>query len=73
MAICRNIQNDQFYRYLGNNKFRNLNTGKEGIVDEETAKKVFKINVEMTVMCEENHMIEEMIQRLNLKFSNNKK
>lgn len=73
MPIVRNIQNDDLYRYLGENKFRNIRTGKEGVIDDETAKKVFKINFEATEILNENPIIEEMIQRLNLKFHNDKK
>jgi len=29
------------YEYLGDNKFRNIETGKEGLVDEDKASKVF--------------------------------
>lgn len=67
MGIIRNIQNNDLYRYLGENKFRNVRTGQEGIIDTETAQKVFKINVEATVLCEEFPIIEEMIKALNLK------
>lgn len=73
MAIVRNIQNNDLYRYLGENKFRNIRTGHEGIIADEMARKVFKINVEMTFICEGNPIIEEMINKLGLKFNNNKK
>lgn len=67
MAIVRNIQNSDLYRYLGENKFRNIRTGQEGVVDDEMARKVFKISLEATVLCEEFPLIEEMIMSLNLK------
>jgi hypothetical protein len=73
MAIVRNIQNDDLYRYHGNNEFTNLRTGKRGVIDNDLAKKVFKINLEATELIEENPIIEEMIKRLNLKFDNIKK
>lgn len=73
MAIVRNIQNDDLYRYLGNNKFRNIRTGVEGVIDNESAKRVFKINAEMTVLCNEYPIIEEMVKKIGLKFNNNKK
>lgn len=69
MAIVRNIQNNDLYRYLGENKFRNIRTGKEGVIDDETAKKVFKINMEATVMFDEYPMVEEMIKMLDLKIN----
>lgn len=68
MAILRNIQTNGVYRYLGESKFINIVTGNEGIVDDETAKKVFKINLDATEMFNEYPLIEEMIKTLNLKF-----
>jgi hypothetical protein len=67
MAIVRNIQNNTFYRYLGGNKYRNLITGVEGEIDEELARKLFKISVEMTYLCENFPHVEELINRLKLK------
>lgn len=73
MAICRNIQNNGVYKYIGENKFVNVVTGKEGFVDDETARKVFKINMEATMIISEYPMVEELIKTLHLKFDNNKK
>lgn len=73
MAIVRNIQNNELYLYLGDNKFRNLNTGKEGVIDDEMAQKVFRINLDATAVWYANPLFEEMVKRLNLKFDNNKK
>lgn len=67
MAIVRNIQNNTYYRYLGENRYRNLITGVEGEVSEEQANKVFKISVEMTYLCENFPNVEELINRLKLK------
>lgn len=72
MAICRNIQNNDLYRYLGENKFRNLRTGNEGVLEDENAREVLKINVEATVIINEYPIIEDLIKKLNLKFDNNK-
>lgn len=67
MAIVRNIQNNDLYRYLGENKFRNLRTGKEGTVTDEMAKEIFKINLDATAIINENPIVETMIKQLNLK------
>jgi len=67
LAIVRNIQNNQLYRYLGDNKFRNIVTGKEGLVDDEKAKEVFKINVEATGILNEYPLVEDLIEKLKLK------
>lgn len=73
MAICRNIQNNDLYRFLGGNKFRNLRTGREGEISDEMAQKTLNINLDATELINENPIIEEMIRTLNLKFDNNKK
>jgi len=68
MVIVRNIQNDIFYRYLGENKYRNLITLQEGEVPEEKAREIFKINIEATSILNEYPEIENMINQLQLKF-----
>lgn len=70
MAIVRHIKTDVLYRYLGDNKFRNLITGVEGFVKDEVAQKIFRINLEATELINENPIIEEMIKSLGLKFDN---
>lgn len=67
MAICRNIQNNVLYRYLGDNKYRNLCTGVEGIVAEGKAKEVFKINLNATELFGKYPQLEVLIQSLKLK------
>lgn len=67
MAIVRNIQNNDLYRYHGNNEYTNLRTGKRGVIDEELAQKVFKINLEATELINENPALETLINTLNLK------
>lgn len=67
MAIVRNIQNNDLYRYLGDNKFRNIRTGQEGVIGDEQAQQVFKINIDATELLNEHPIIEEMIKSLNLK------
>lgn len=64
--IVRHIKTNELYSYEGGNKFTNLRTQKSGIVDEEKASKVFKINVEMTQLINEFPIIEIMINKLNL-------
>lgn len=70
--IVRNIQTDDAYIYLGENKFRNLRTGVEGIVPEDKAKDVLVFNVQATQMFNEFPLVRELLQKLNLKFDNNK-
>lgn len=68
MAIVRNIENNDLYRYLGENMFKNIRTGKEGIISGEQARRVLKINLEATELINEFPIIETMIKQLNLKF-----
>lgn len=67
MAIVRNIKNDFFYRYLGQNKFLNIATGITGVVTDEAAQKTFRIRLEETELFNEFPLIEELINKLNLK------
>jgi hypothetical protein len=71
MAIVRNIQNNNLYRYLGGNKYRNIMTGVEGEIDETVASRIFKINLELTDLCENFPNIEIMINKLKLKLDKN--
>jgi hypothetical protein len=68
MAIVRNIQNNDLYRYLGENKFRNLRTGNEGVIPDELSRETLKINMEATMIFEEYPEVENLIKGLNLKF-----
>ena len=67
MAIVRNIQNNHLYRYLGGNRYRNLMTGVEGEIGEDVAQKIFKINLELTEVCENFPNVEKLIHTLKLK------
>lgn len=66
--VVRNIQNNQLYFYEGENNFKNIRTGAVGNVDDETARKIFKINIEATEVINEYPMVAELIKRLHLKF-----
>ena len=70
--IVRNIQNGDLYFYLGENKFKNIRTEKEGVVDDETARKIFRINVEATEIINGYPLVGEIIKALNLRFFKNK-
>lgn len=67
MAIVRNIQNNHLYRYLGGNRYRNLMTGVEGEIGEDVAHRIFKINLELTELCENFPNVEKLIHTLKLK------
>ncbi len=71
MAIVRNIQNNNLYRYLGGNTYRNIMTSVEGEIDEAVASRIFKINLELTDLCENFPNIEIMINKLKLKSDKN--
>jgi len=68
MAIVRHIQNNDLYRYLGENKFRNLRTGNEGIIPDEIAKETLRINTDATIILNEYPEVEKMIKQLKLRF-----
>lgn len=68
MAIVRNIESQDLYQYLGENKYRNLRTNVEGIVPENLAQRIFVINLEATYMLHNCPGFCELINKLNLKF-----
>lgn len=68
MAIVRHIRSNMLYRYLGENKYRNLTTLQEGKVPEEKAREIFKINIEATSIINEYPEVENLINKLQLKF-----
>lgn len=55
------------YLYLGENKFRNAVTGKEGVVSDELAKEVFAIHPELNLLINEYPIVEKLISVLELK------
>lgn len=68
MAVVRNIENNDLYQYLGENKYRNLRTNVEGIVPENLAQRIFRINLVATQFLHEYPLFAELINKLNLKF-----
>jgi hypothetical protein len=71
MVIVRNIQNNQLYGHLGDNKYINLVTGVEGEVPDDMAKKIFKINLQATKIVYDFPVIETLISELGLTIDNN--
>jgi hypothetical protein len=70
MAIVRNIQTNDLYRYHGGDEYTNIRTGVRGVIKPELSQKIFKINLEATELCEEFPMIEILMKTLNMKFNN---
>lgn len=68
--VLRNVQNNDLYEWDGE-KFTNLRTLKSGVVDDETAKKVFKMNIDATQIINEYPIIKDLINTLNLKIEKN--
>lgn len=60
------------YLYLGENKFRNLHTGQEGVVTDEQAREVFAINLPLTGLVEEYPLVGKLISVLELRIESNK-
>lgn len=64
--IVRHIKTGIFYKWEGGNKYTNLCTGISGEVPDEVAKKIFRINLPLTIMAGKNPLIEDLIKGLNL-------
>ncbi len=69
MAIVRNIQTNDLYRYHGNDEYTNIRTGAKGVIGEELARKIFKINLGATELCEQYPNIEVLINKMNMKWN----
>jgi hypothetical protein len=67
IAIVRNIQTNDLYKFNGGNSYTNLRTGVSGEIKEELAQKILKINMEATTIISEFPMVGELINKLNLK------
>lgn len=73
LPVVRNVQNNDFYTYLGENKFRNIRTKVEGVVEADKASALFRINVDATKMFNEFPLVNDLVNKLNLTFDNNQK
>lgn len=71
MVIVRNIQNNQLYGHIGDNRYINLVTGVEGEVPDDMAKKIFKINLQATKIVYDFPVIQTLISELGLTIDNN--
>ena len=65
--VVRNITNDLFYFYLGNDEYENIITGTKGMVDEQKARTVFRFNIEATKIFNEFTDVVQMVRQLKLK------
>lgn len=66
-AIVVNLQTRIPYEYLGENKYRNMITGAEGVVDEEKARKIFAINLDTTILVSEYPLVRDLIKTMQLR------
>ena len=72
MIVCRNIQNNDLYKYISDTEWQNIRTGQIGVVPPETAQKIFLINTEATYLCiEYGEQFCNLIKTLNLKIDKN--
>jgi hypothetical protein len=66
-SYFRHIKNGDIYRYEGDNKFTNLRTGVSGEIRSELSAKVLGCYAEASLILSEYPVIEELINRLQLK------
>ncbi len=72
VAVVRHIKTNTLYRFIGNDTYRILTTGKTGVIPSEQAQRIFKINLEMTQLIGEYPIVEELIQKLKLTYEQTK-
>jgi hypothetical protein len=73
LPVVRNVQTNDFYTYLGENKFQNIRTKAEGEVPADKASTLFRINIDATKMFNEFPLVNDLVNKLNLTFDNNQK
>lgn len=73
LPVVRNVQTNDFYTYLGENKFQNIRTKAEGEVPADKASTLFRINIDATKMLNEFPLVNDLVNKLNLTFDNNQK
>lgn len=66
-SVLRNIKTNDIYLHISDNKFRNLRTGVEGEIPDQTLTNIFRLNMEATILINEYPLIENLINSLNLK------
>jgi hypothetical protein len=70
-AILRNINEgrnkNDIIRHIEGNNYVNLTNGMHFTIDEDTAKDIFRLNVEATLMLNKHPNLEGLINRLKLK------
>ncbi len=67
IIILRNKKTNDIYKYLGEDKYINLTTSKDGEIKKEIVANLFAINVELTQLITEHSIIEDLIKTLKLK------
>ena len=66
IPIVQNKKTKQLYEYKGGNKFQNIITGAEGILDDDTANKVFLFCPEASEFFKEYPLVKELVIKLDL-------
>ncbi len=66
-AILKLKKNNDLYRHIEGNKFKNLRTGVEWEIEDEKAKEIFMIDYNCSMMFNKYPILEEMIFKLKLK------
>ena len=64
--IVINTQTKDLYQYEGDNKYRNLRTGKTGEISEELAKKYLVVSLQATEIINSYPLVGELISRLGM-------
>jgi hypothetical protein len=65
-AVVRNVKTNDLYVAHGENYYTNLRTGVKGLIKEETAKKVFVINLEATQLFSDYPLLEDLVRMLGM-------
>ena len=70
-AILRLKKNDDLYRHLGDDNYKNLRTDVDWKIEDEKASQIFIIDYNATMLFNKYPMLEKLVNKLNLKKINN--
>lgn len=66
-AILRNIQNNNLYRHIEGDIYKNIATGVQAEIPPDKAKEFLKLNVDASMILNKYPMVELLINKLKLK------
>lgn len=65
------VKNNEIYKYIGRNFYKNLSSGKSGFIKFEITKRLLQTNDKINTMAEINPNIIDLIEKCQLSLEQN--